>query len=219
MNPAPQPCTQYTSSLLRGASSALPPLLFRQRTRQFRTEEQHGPEARPDTGCVAVISGPELAPLVTCPLTGLGHRKKRTGQQWAGASPRPWHSPSPLHPTHAPSSAASPGPGPAPGPPPSSGIPQPQPGASVLSLPPTHHLNLPAANAAANPCCCKGITMQPGCILAHVCECAHTHVCTEEGLSRQGALLMPHSLPRRVYAVPCQPLVPCPGCQPPLDLE
>ena len=83
--------------------------------------------------------------------------------------------------THAPATAASPGPGPAPGPPPSSGIPQPQPGASVLSLPPTHHLNLPAANAAANPCCCKGITMQPGCILAHVCECAHTHVCTEEG--------------------------------------
>ena len=30
---------------------------------------------------------------------------------------------------------------------------------------------------------------------------------------------MPRSLPRRPYAVPCQPLVPCPGCQPPLDLE
>lgn len=40
-----------------------------------------------DTGCVAVISGPELVPLVSCPLTGLGHRKKRTGQQWAGANP------------------------------------------------------------------------------------------------------------------------------------
>lgn len=29
---------------------------------------------------MAVISGPELVPLVICPLTGLGHRKERIGQ-------------------------------------------------------------------------------------------------------------------------------------------
>lgn len=162
VNPAAPPCTRDTSSLLRAASSASPPCLFRQRTRQFRAEEQHGPEARPDTGCVAVISGPESAPRLSVHSQALDTGRKGRGISGQGPTPWPWRSPSPLHPTHAPASAASPGPR---GPPlvsPSLSLgPRPQP---ALHSPP----NLPATNAAADPCCRKATTMQPGCILACV---------------------------------------------------
>ena len=212
------PCT-HVSSLLKAFITLAPPAQSVRGCSSPGLSSRHSPKARTGRrGCLAMISGPELVPLVICPLTGLGHRKERTGQQWAGANhlglalTKPFAS----HPCPRLCSFQAPSSHPW-GPASSLGIPQAQPGAPALSLPSTPHPNLAAANAADNSCCNKAITVQMGCI--SVCVCVCVHACVQgRGPGRQGALLMPRSLPWGVYAVPHQPLVPCPGCQPPLDL-
>ena len=75
------------SSLLKAFITLAPPAQSVRGCSSPGLSSRHSPKARTGRrGCLAVISGPELVPLVICPLTGLGHRKERTGQQWAGAN-------------------------------------------------------------------------------------------------------------------------------------
>ena len=221
------------SSPLRGAFITLDPQPVRGCSSPGLSS-RHSPEARPGCrGCLAMISGPELVPLIICPLTGLGHRKERTGQQWAEANhlalalTKPFAS----HPCRGLCSISRP-----PGPTPRGLLPPlvspslslgPLPSACPPPSTPTWlPLTLQIIPAVTKPLPCKWAAFQCVCVCVCVCVCAYvcvrarTHVHAQgRGLGRQGALLMPRSLPQGVYAILCRPMVPCPACQPPLGLD
>ena len=164
---------------------------------------RHSPEARPGRrGCLAMISGPELVPLIICPLTGLGHRKERTGQQWAEANhlalalTKPFAS----HPCRGLCSISRP-----PGPTPSGLLPPlvfpsfslgPLPSACPTPSTPTWlPLMLQIIPAVAKPLPCKWAAFQ--CVCVCVCVCMHAHTCMHRGgglAGKEACLCLAHCL-------------------------
>ena len=210
------------SSPLRGAFITLDPQPVRGCSSPGLSS-RHSPEARPGCrGCLAMISGPELVPLIICPLTGLGHRKERTGQQWAEANhlalalTKPFAS----HPCRGLCSISRP-----PGPTPRGLLPPlvspslslgPLPSACPPPSTPTWlPLMLQIIPAVTKPLPCKWAAFQCVCVCVCVCvrACTHTRACTGEGawqarslayasLTASGSLC--HSLP--TYGpLPCLP--------------